>query len=109
MGDSGPSLEGLERMFLDPISFGILPYKHNHSSDNRTVYTAYFIPSTAIVMQPGIIDNRGVTIRKKAEEFLMIERQRYSNDPFAYMVHCAEDCWTFQEALSRKGDNMFRI
>lgn len=106
-GDAGAALEGLERMFLDPISFGILPYKHNHSSDNRTVYTAYFIPSTAIVMQPGIIDNRGVTIRKKAEEFLMIERQRYSNDPFAYMVHCAEYCWTFQEALSRKGDNMF--
>lgn len=106
-GDSGPALEGLERMFLDPISFGILPYKHNYSTDGKTVYTGYFIPSTAIVLQKGIIDNRGVTIRKKAEEFLMIERNRYANDPFAYMVHCAEYCWTFQEALSRKGDNMF--
>lgn len=106
-GDSGPALEGLERMFLDPISFGILPYKHNYTNDGRTIYTSYFIPSTAIVLKPGIIDKRGVTNSEKAKEYLMIERNRYANDPFAYLAHCAEYCWTYQEALSRKGENIF--
>ena len=28
MGDSGPALEGLSRMFSDPEAYGVLPYKN---------------------------------------------------------------------------------
>ena len=61
-GDIGPQLAGLEKMFRNPLSFNILPYKNCYNKQHETVYTGFFIP--AFSCMPIYMDSRGVTNTK---------------------------------------------
>lgn len=106
-GDTGPAVEGIETLFFNPEAYDILPYKHNCTTDGKYAITSYFIPAYSVVILDGIIDKRGVCNKKKAMEYYNSLRNKKSNDPNAYLMFCAEYCYTPEEALSRKGDNIF--
>jgi hypothetical protein len=106
-GDSGPALAGLASMFKDPKGFNILPYKHNYTKTGEYTLTAYFIPAFTFVNIEGIIDNRGVTNIEKAKAHYLAQRNALMDDPKAYMIECAEFCFTPEDALALEGDNDF--
>lgn len=106
-GDESKQAADLERMFYSPRANNILPYKHNYTTDGQYVTTGYFIPAFNVVIQDGIMDKRGVCIEHLAKEHYMKQRELKSGDPNAYLLYCAEYCFTPDEALSRKGDNIF--
>ena len=45
MGDSGPALEAMNKMFYHPEAYKILPYKNSYTQDGSIQYTGFFIPS----------------------------------------------------------------
>ena len=51
------SMEGLKGMMEDPLSYNILPVKHNYTADRRYITTGLFIPAYRIVYQ--YVDKRG--------------------------------------------------
>lgn len=104
-GDSGPQLEGLARMFNNPLGFNVLPYKNSHTRDGKIAYTGFFIPAHEFALKPEFLDNRGVTdsirFRKHYED------QRALMEGKDLLTYCAEHCFTPDEALLRQGDNIF--
>jgi len=44
-------------MAFSPNSWGILPYRHNHTPDGRYIQTSMFIPAYRTVLD--LIDSRG--------------------------------------------------
>ena len=106
MGDSDPrALDGLSKMFNDPDSYNILPYKHNFTEDGDTVLTSFFLPAYAMVIDPQFMDSRGYTDMVKAKQHFENERKKKSGQ--ALLDYCAEYCFTGSEALLKQGDNMF--
>lgn len=104
-GDMGPALAGLAKMFEDPLSAGVLPYKNFYSDDGTAQYTGFFIPAYEFMMRPGYVDNRGVTDTKRAKAFY--EEQRKLKSGERLLEHCSEYCFTPKEALLRQGENIF--
>lgn len=104
-GDTGPGLHGLEKMFLKPRTYGILPYKHKYNKSGHYVETGYFLPAWRTVM--GAMDSRGVASEEKGKAYYNKTRNNLQNDPESYLRHCAEYCFTYEEALSQKGQNRF--
>lgn len=104
-GDMGPALAGLAKMFEDPLSAGVLPYKNFYSDDGTAQYTGFFIPAYEFMMRPGYVDNRGVTDTKRAKAFY--EEQRKLKSGERLLEYCAEYCFTPKEALLRQGENIF--
>jgi hypothetical protein len=104
-GDSGPQLEGLARMFNNPLGFNVLPYKNSHTRDGKIAYTGFFIPAHEFALKPEFLDDRGVTdsirFRKHYED------QRALMEGKDLLTYCAEHCFTPDEALLRQGDNIF--
>ena len=98
-------LFGLETMFLDPRSFGILPYYHNYNTLQEYVETAFFVPAWRTVIDA--MDHRGVANEVKARAYYDKERSKKKGQPEAYLRYCSEYCYTYEEALSRKGSNNF--
>lgn len=105
MGDSGPNLASLAKMFNDPIQFNILPYKNDYTRDGKIQYTGFFIPAHEFALDPKYLDNRGVTDRIRFREHY--EKQRSLMTGSTLMTYCAEHCFTPDEALLRQGDNIF--
>lgn len=106
MGDSDPkALDGLSKMFNDPDSYNILPYKHNFTDDGETVLTSFFLPAYAMVIDPKYMDKRGYTDMVKAREYFEAERKKKSGQ--ALLDYCAEYCFTGGEALLKQGDSIF--
>lgn len=106
-GDSGPHLKGLASMFNNPETYNILPYRHNYTRSGEYTLSSFFIPAYTFVAREGIIDSRGVTNIEKAKAFYEAERAKAVIEPEAYMIHCAEYCFTPDEALSLEGDDTF--
>ncbi len=106
-GDSGPALEGLRKMFYNPGGYNFLPYKHNHTKDGDTVFTAFFIPAYTFVAAEGYVDSRGVTNTKKAKEYYLKKREALLANPKDHLIECAEFCFTPDDALALEGDNQF--
>lgn len=106
-GDSGPALEGLSKMFYNPNGYNFLPYKHNHTKDGDTVYTAFFIPAYTFVAAEGYVDKRGVTDTEKAKQYYLKKREALLANPKDHLVECAEFCFTPDDALALEGDNQF--
>ena len=106
-GDSGPALEGLSKMFYNPGGYNFLPYKHNHTKDGDTVFTAFFIPAYTFVAAEGYVDSRGVTNTKKAKEYYLKKREALLANPKDHLIECAEFCFTPDDALALEGDNQF--
>lgn len=104
-GDTGPALAGLAKMFEDPLSVGVLPYKNFYSDDGTAQYTGFFIPAYEFMMRPGYIDNRGVTDTKRAKAFYEEQRKLKSGEQL--LEYCSEHCFTPKEALLRQGENIF--
>lgn len=106
MGDSDPkALEGLSKMYNDPESYNILPYKHNFTEDGETALTAFFLPAYAMVIDPKYMDHRGYTDMVKARAYFEGERKKKSGQ--VLLDYCAEYCFTGSEALLKQGDNIF--
>lgn len=105
-GDQG-GMEGLSKIFYNPVGYNILPYKHNCTKSGEYVYTGFFIPAYTFIATPGYIDNRGVTNTKKAIEYYESKRNSLLGDPKAYLIHCAEYCFNPEEAFAFEGDNQF--
>lgn len=104
-GDTGPQLQGLEKMFFTPTDYNILPYKHNCTKNGEYVLSQYFVPQYAC--QAGFIDNRGVTNKVEAKKHFEAERNKLINNMEDYLVNCQEYCFTPEEQLSRQGVNSF--
>ncbi len=99
------SMEGLKNMITSPESFNLLPVKHNFTADGSYKTTGMFIPAYRIVYS--LIDNRGYCNRDKAIEWYNKEREKKALDPKEFMNYKTEFCFTIEEALLQKEDNMF--
>ena len=106
-GGDGQYMGDLSDMFYNPVGFNILPYRHNHTKTGEYVLTGFFIPAYTFLTAPGYIDERGVTNIEKAKQFRISKRNALLTDPKAYLIECAEYCFTPDEAFALEGDNMF--
>ena len=104
-GDSGPALAGLAKMFYEPESFNMLPYKHNHTQTGEYVYTAFFVPAYSMVTK--FCDHRGVCDEIEAKQYYNTERLKKSSDPQNLLEYKSEYCFYPEEALIREGSNRF--
>ena len=104
-GDAGPALAGIADAFYNWEAYDILPYKHNYTKTGEQAVTAYFIPSYTILQS--IKDKRGWTDPVKGKEMYDKERTKKIGDPEAYILYCAEYCYTPDEALALEGSNNF--
>jgi hypothetical protein len=104
-GSDGPYLEGLEKMFLDPITYSVLPYRHHNTIKGEVALTSYFIPAWATVMDT--MDERGVVDEDRAKAYYNKIRDTKKKDFNLYSKYCSEYCFYPEEALSRQGNNNF--
>ena len=104
-GDSGPNLAGLAKMFNNPRSYNVLPYKNKYTRDGKTAFTGFFIPAHEFSLNPEFYDHRGVTDSVRFKEWY--EEQRKKMEGQDLLDYCAEHCFTPDEALLRQGDNIF--
>lgn len=104
-GKSKSGLHGLETIFLNPKSFKVLPYRHKYNTNEQFVETGFFLPSWRTVLRA--MDNRGVVNEVEAKAYYLKIRDKLRVVPESYLKHCAEYCFTYEEALSRKGQNDF--
>lgn len=104
-GDSGPALAGLAKMFNDPMSYNILPYKHFHTRDGSVQYSGFFIPAHEFSLRKEYLDNRGVTNSVEFKKFY--EKKRAGMKGQDAITYAAENCFTPDEALLKQGDNLF--
>lgn len=101
----GPDLAGLKALFLDPRAYDILPYRNNMTDSGEYVLTGFFIPAWSTVID--YMDHRGVVEKEKGIAHYMKSRAKLANKPADLIKHCAEYCFTHEEALSREGQNDF--
>lgn len=106
-GDQGKNLEGLRNIYYHPEPFGVLPYRHNFTSDGSEIQSGYFLPAFSQSMVPGMTDSRGWCDEAKNKAYLQKKRDQYLSVPQSLIHHCAEYCWTAEEAFSLEGDNKF--
>lgn len=106
-GDKGPALAGLNTIYYHPEPYGVLPYRHNYTSDGSTILSGYFIPAFTQSMVPGMTDERGYCDEEKNKAYLQEKRDQYLNTPQSLIHYCAEYCWNAEEAFSLEGDNKF--
>jgi len=104
-GEGGAFIEGLEKIYLSPESYNILPLRHNHTTTKEYVYTSFFIPAYRMVAE--FMDYRGITDEIKAREYYDAKRITYKNKPLDLAMHVAEYCYTAEEALSQRGNTIF--
>lgn len=105
MGDDGPQLAGLSKLFNNPLAYNILPYKNSYTMDNKVAFTGFFIPAYEFALDPKYVDNRGVTNNIEFRKFY--ESKRANMEGQDLLTYCAEYCFTPNEALLKQGDNMF--
>ncbi len=106
-GDSGKNLAGLNTIYYNPEPYGVLPYRHNHTSDGSTILSGYFVPAFTQSMIPGMTDERGYCDEEANKAYLQKKRDQYLNVPQSLIHYCAEYCWNAEEAFALEGDNKF--
>ena len=104
-GDSSNNLAGLARIFNNPLSYNVLPYKNSYSRDGKIQYTGFFIPAYEVSLDPKFTDKRGVTDSVAFKAFY--EDKRKAMEGKDLMIYCAEHCFTPEEAILMQGDNIF--
>ena len=104
-GDSGVSVEGIKNITLKPDAYNILKFKHNHTPNRDTIFTAMFIPAYRMVLH--LLDKRGWCDEEKAITWWNKERLKKAEDPKALLIFTSEYCFTIEEALIQQGDNIF--
>lgn len=106
-GDKGKALEGLRKIYYNPKSFKVLPYKHNYTQTGETATTGFFIPYFAQSLNPEFMDERGVCKEEEFKKRLQEERDNLASIPEEYIKKCAERCWNAEEAFNLEGQNKF--
>lgn len=113
-GDSGPAVEGINKLANNPEVFNILPHYHNYTPDGRYILSSMFIPAYRNAMFDDemdknieYIDKRGWCNLERAKKRYEIERTTKAADPKALLIYKAEYCFTIEEALINQGDNIF--
>ncbi len=105
-GDSGPNLEGLNKVYYNPKMFQILPFLHNYTANGEWVKTAYFMPAYITMHKKGYIGKRGEYLLNKQKEYYL-DRRAELTDPRTLLEHKAEQCFTAEEAFAAEGVNKF--
>lgn len=106
-GDKGKALEGLRKIYYNPKSFKVLPYKHNYTQTGETTTSGFFIPYFAQSLNPEYMDERGVCNEEEFKKRLQEERDNLASIPEEYIKKCAERCWNAEEAFNLEGQNKF--
>jgi len=104
-GDTGQNLAGLAKMFNNPLSYNVLPYKNFHTRDGKVQYTGFFLPAHQFSLLSEFVDKRGVTDEIAFKKYY--EEKRKLMEGKDLLDYCAEHCFTPDEALLRQGDNIF--
>lgn len=104
-GKSKAGIMALETMFLEPTKFRILPCKHKKNNRDQWVETGFFAPSYETVRSA--MDARGYVKPADGKHHYQKERDKRRGNNEVYLKYCAEYCFTYEEALSRKGSNTF--
>ena len=109
-GESGAALAAMNKMFYNPESYKILPYKNCYGQDGQPQYTGYFIPAYTMWFgdDEGNIgfDNRGVVYEEKAKAHFIKEFSAMK-DPHLLLKTRAEFCFTPEDAFILEGSNRF--
>lgn len=106
-GDVGPALEGLKKIYYNPKSYKVLPFRHKWTQDGAIAETGFFIPYFLQSLDPSYMDNRGVCNIEEYKKKLTKERNELLSVPDDYIKHCAEYCWNAEEAFNLEGQNKF--
>lgn len=106
-GDVGAALEGLKRIYYNPISYKVLPFRHSWTQDGAVAETGFFIPYFLQSLNPKYMDKRGVCNQAEYKKKLTKERNELLSVPDDYVKHCAEYCWNAEEAFTLEGQNKF--
>ena len=104
-GDKGTNLEGLRKIYYNPLEQNVLPYRHHYTEGGEVVETGFFIPAYQQMYE--YLDSRGWCDPEKTKPILQSKRNAKLNNPKAYLEHCAEYCWTAEEAFAQEGQNKF--
>lgn len=104
-GDKGTNLEGLRKIYYNPLEQNVLPYRHHYTEGEEIVETGFFIPAYQQMYE--YLDSRGWCDPEKTKPILQNKRNAKLNNPKAYLEHCAEYCWTAEEAFAQEGQNKF--
>ena len=104
-GDKGTNLEGLRKIYYNPLEQNVLPYRHHYTEGGEVVETGFFIPAYQQMYE--YLDSRGWCDPEKTKPILQNKRNSKLNNPKAYLEHCAEYCWTAEEAFAQEGQNKF--
>ena len=104
-GDIGPALEGLKKIYYNPKSYKVLPFRHSWTQDGAVAETGFFIPYFLQSLNPKYMDSRGVCNQTEYKKLLTKERNELLSVPDDYVKHCAEYCWNAEEAFTLEGQN----
>ena len=109
-GDEGPALAGLKKMFYNPESYKILPYKNTYGQDKQVQFTGYFIPAYTMWFGDDEghmgFDERGVVNEEMARKYYEKEFNAIK-DPHLLTITKAEFCFTPEDAFILEGSNRF--
>ena len=106
-GDVGAALEGLKKIYYNPKSYKVLPFRHSWTQDGAVAETGFFIPYFLQSLNPKYMDKRGVCNQTEYKKVLTKERNELLSVPDDYVKHCAEYCWNAEEAFTLEGQNKF--
>ena len=106
-GDIGAALEGLKKIYYNPKSYKVLPFRHSWTQDGAVAETGFFIPYFLQSLNPKYMDSRGVCNQTEYKKVLTKERNELLSVPDDYVKHCAEYCWNAEEAFTLEGQNKF--
>lgn len=99
--------DGLRKIYEEPKTFNVLPFRHNYTPDKEYVLSNFFIPAYKTLDLPEYVDNRGWCDEDKAKEYYNKQRDLKAKTPSALIKYCAEQCFTAEEALALEGQNKF--
>lgn len=100
-------MEGLRKIYYDPVTYGVLPYKHNFTQTGETTFSAFFLPAFRTIKETDLLDNRGWISDENGKKYFDRTRAIKASDPQELVTYCAEYCYNAEEGFSLEGDNKF--
>lgn len=106
-GESGPQMEGLRKIYYNPKTFGVLPYKHSYTQTGDVTISSFFLPAFKSIKETYLLDHRGWISDEDGRRYFDRTRALKASDPRELVTYCAEFCYNAEEAFSLEGDNKF--
>ena len=106
-GESGAQMEGLRKIYYNPTTFGILPYKHNFTQTGEITISAFFLPAFRTIKETHLLDHRGWISDENGKKYFDRTRAIKASDPQEFVTYCAEYCYNAEEGFSLEGNNKF--